>query len=183
MSREAYFAENSLVSYFFEDDNIKTMNKQIYTNVKCVGTLDSRMKDPYGKEEYGGTQWFLRLWTHLVPDTTTAKRYKDKFLQDMHDILNLDKAHHFEVDIDYDENVTYHVVFYIKEILTELAGKYGMTLTQGLKTIHDSKLGLENMNFIHEAFDDPIEEREETEVTLQSTVHLSHLLMRLKNTV
>lgn len=178
MSREAYFAENSLVSYFFEDDNIKTMNKQIHTNVKCVCTLDSRMKDPYGKEEYGGTQWFLRQWD-LIKNT----KWKDKFLQDMHGILNLDESHHFKVSVVNDEHISNVVVFYIEEILTALAIKYEMTLQIALETLHDSKLGLENMNFIHEAFDDPIEERDETEVTLQSTVHLSHLLMRLKNTV
>ena len=129
MSREAYFAENSLVRYFFEDDNIKTMNKQIHTNVKCVCTLDSRMKDPYGKEEYGGTQWFLRQWD-LLKNTT----WKDKFLEDMHDILKLDESHHFQVSVVNDEHITNVVVFYIEEILTALAIKYEMTLQIALET-------------------------------------------------
>jgi len=106
-----------------------------------------------------------------------AKRHRDGFFEDMKKMLKLSEHQHFEVHVDDTPDIANPVVFYIKELLTELAGKYGMTLPKALQTIHDAALGQKNMGFINQAFDDPIALRAQDPAPPS---RLSNLLVQLK---
>ena len=95
-------------------------------------------------------------------DTPWTKKHRYGFFEDMKKMLELSDSQHFEVHVDDTDGISNPVVFYISEILAELAGKHAMTLTEGIQTIHDPVLGCEKIDFINEAFDDPIAVRKQT---------------------
>ncbi len=90
-------------------------------------------------------------------------------------MLKLNKDQHFGVHVDKNPDISNPVVFYIREILTELAGKYNMTLDKTLQTIHDPELGREKMGIINEAFDDLLAVRTPPSQRLDIVVNLPHL--------
>jgi hypothetical protein len=135
------------------------MNTITNANVKCVATLESGSGlDKYGQVRIGSKAWFFRRWKILNPqvDTPMVKKNRDGVLEDMKKMLKLSESQHFEVHVDDTDGISNPVVFYIREILAELAGKHAMTLTESIQTIHDPELGCEKMDFINEAFDDLI---------------------------
>jgi hypothetical protein len=102
-----------------------------------------------------------------------TKRHRDGLFDDMKKKLELSDSQHFAVDVDNTKGISNPVVFYIKEILTELAGKYNMTLAEALQTIRDP--GREKMSFINEAFDDRMDVRNPPSQRLDIVVTLPHL--------
>ena len=101
-------------------------------------------------------------WKILNPevDTPLTKRHRDGFFEDMNKMLELSEGQHFGVHVDDRQGIANKVVLYIRETLTELTSKHGMTLIDGLQTIHDPTLGSGKIDFIHEAFDDSIAVRQ-----------------------
>ena len=178
MPADEWFARKHLTDYFRGYTDVTRMNTRTNANVKCVATLKTQeILDEYGQASIGSKVWFLRNWNILNPevDTRLAKLHRDGFFDDMKKLLKLSESQHFAVDVDENHDMGNPVVFYIKEILTELAGKYNMTLEKALQTIHDPRLGSQKMEFINEAFDDRMDVRNPPSQTLDIPVYLPHL--------
>ncbi len=178
MSAVELFARKHLTDYFADYDDVKRMNTRTNSDVKCVATLKTQGKmDEYKQASIGSKVWFLRQWNilHPEPDTPMAKRHRDGLFEDMKRILKLSESQHFGVHVAKNLEISNPVVFYIREILTDLAGKYKMTLDTVLQTIHDPELGREKMGFINEAFDDLPAVRNPPSQRLDIVVTLPHL--------
>jgi hypothetical protein len=178
MPAEELFARKHLTDYFRVYTDVTRMNIITNANVKCVATLKTQeILDEYGQASIGSKVWFLRNWNILNPevDTRLAKRHRDGFFDDMKKLLKLSESQHFAVDVDENHDMDNPVVFYIREILEKLAGKYNMTLDTALQTIHDPDLGDEKMGFINEAFDDRMDVRNPPSQRLDIVVTLPHL--------
>ena len=176
-SNEEIFTRLAIKNYLWNYADVMRMNTNTHGNVKCVATLESKSgKDEFGQARIGSKVWFLREWDKLNPakDTTMSERHREGLYEDMQRILKLN-GQHFGVHVDKNPDMSNPVVFYITETLTALAEKYGMTLEQALNTIHDSGLGSEKMDFINEAFDDPIDVRNPPSHRLDIPVYLPHL--------
>ena len=177
MSNEEIFARLAVKNYLWDYADVMRMNTNTHGNVKCVATLESKSgKDEFGQARIGSKVWFFREWDKLNPeeDTPMAKRHREGLFEDMQRILKLN-GQHFGVHVDKNPDISNPVVFYITETLTALAEKYGMTLEEALNTIHDSGLGSEKMDFINEAFDDPIDVRNPPSRLLDIVPDLPHL--------
>ena len=167
-------ARLDIKSYFDVYDDVTRMNKTTNADVKCVATLQTKTGD-YEDVSEGSKKWFLKNWKILNPekDTDVAKKHRNGLLDSMKTLLGLSESQHFAVDVDNTDGISNPVVFYIKEILTELAGKYNMTLVKALQTIRGP--GREKMSFINEAFDDRMDVRNPPSQPLDIPVYLPHL--------
>jgi hypothetical protein len=177
-SSDELFARKHIKDYLWDYDDVTRMNKLTNSDVKCVATLESGSGlDEYGQVRIGSKAWFFRCWKILNPqvDTPMVKKHRDGVLEDMKKMLKLSESQHFEVHVDDTDGISNPVVFYIREILEKLAGKYNMTLDTALQTIHDPDLGDEKMGFINEAFDDRMDVRNPPSQRLDIVVTLPHL--------
>jgi hypothetical protein len=173
-----WFARKDLTDYFWDYNDVTRMNTRTNSDVKCVATLKTQDQiDEYGQASIGSKVWFLRNWKILNPemDTPMAKRHRDGLFEYMKVMLKLNEDQHFGVHVAKNLDINNPVVFYIREILTDLAGKYNMTLDTALQTIHDPELGGEKMGFINEAFDDLPVVRNPPSQRLDIVVTLPHL--------
>jgi len=91
----------------------------------------------------GGHDYFADIWENLSAEDKNFIRMK------------LKKPYVFDVSIErtIKNNGAWNMtVFYLVEPLTALAEKYGLTLDDALRILHDPSIGRNYMPFIHEAF-------------------------------
>ena len=111
---------------------------------KAVATPNSAVIIPGQEPPFGTIGWFQRKWNEL-------SEYNKKFIREKYN-----NRYKFGVSISPDIKRGNIVVFYLEEPLRKIAGKYGHTLEEALRILHDVTIGElpENHEFIKEAFND-----------------------------